>query len=230
MKTLCLPFLAAMCLVLAARGDDVLPQPAPAKRYDTLSAHSPFAPPTGPVAAPVATPPPPPAPAWSDNLTITSLMQTGNVYTATVVEKDTSLRYLIRSDRENPDNQLRLASVNWADKPDAIKVTVAKGTQFGDVHFDPAAATSPGGLGSGLPPGTIRPPAPPANFHPPPGVAATLPNPPGGQPLNTVRGRPVIRAAPPPVTAPAARPVITAPGLPNRPVNKAANDDDDDDD
>ena len=120
----------------SARADDPLPQPAAPKRYDSLAAHSPFAPPTGPAPAPAATPPPPPGPSWSDNLVVTSIMQNGNDYTATVMEKDTSARYLVHPASSARTTRLELATVTWAEKPEAIKVTLRKGNQLGDVHFD----------------------------------------------------------------------------------------------
>ncbi len=220
--------IVALLTVGSARADDPLPQPAAPKRYDALAAHSPFAPPTGPAPAPAATPTPPPGPSWSDNLVVTSIMQNGNDYTATVLEKDTSARYLVRSGVKREDNQLELATVTWADKPEAIKVTLRKGNQLGDVHFD-ASATSTSGTAPGLPPGRV--PAPPVNFHPPPGVPSSVPNPPGGQPPNVVRGRPVIRANPPAIPGGQnARPVVTAPNPIVRAPSKPTGDDDDDDD
>ncbi len=219
---------AALLTAGSARADDPLPQPAAPKRYDSLAAHSPFAPPTGPAPAPVAAPTPPPGPSWSDNLVVTSIMQNGNDYTATVMEKDTSARYLVRSGVKREDNQMELATVTWADKPEAIKVTVRKGSQLGDVRFD-ASATGTSGPAPGIPPGRV--PAPPVNFHPPPGVPGSVPNPPGGPPSNIVRGRPVIRANPPPIPGgQAARPVVTAPNPIVRAPAKSGGDDDDDDD
>ena len=217
----------AVLLAASARADDPLPQPAAPKRYDSLAARSPFAPPTGPAPAAAATPTPPPDPSWSDNLVVTSIMQNGNDYTATVMEKDTSARCLVRSGVAREDNQLELAKVVWADKPEAIKVTLRKGSQLGDVHFD-ASAASTSGPAPGQPPGRV--PVPPVNFHPPPGVPGGLPSPPGGQPQNVVRGRPVIRANPPPIPGDqGARPVITAPKPVIRAPAKSGDDDDDDD-
>ncbi len=230
-RRLLLPCLAGLTLLTggAVRADDALPSPPPNKRYDKLAARSPFAPPTaGPApTAPAATPPP--APSWSDNLTVTSLMQSGNVFFATIMEKDTSARHLIRSDEVDKLTLLELASVRWAATSDAIKVTVSKGTQFADLKFDPSATADGAGSMPGMPPGLApRPgvPNPAANFHPPL-PASTVQTPPGG----IVRGRPVIRANPQP---PPVRPVINAPQGPARvippTVPPAAKDDDDDDD
>ena len=218
---------AALLAAGSARADDPLPQPAAPKRYDALAAHSPFAPPTGPAPAAAATPTPPPGPSWSDNLVVTSIMQNGNDYSATVMAKDTSARFLVRSGIKREDNDLELANVTWADKPEAIKITLRKGTQLGDVHFD-ASAASASVPAPGLP---GRAPVPPVNFHPPPGVPGGLPNPPGGQPPNVVRGRPVIRANPPPIPGgQPGRPVINAPNPIVRAPAKPGGDDDDDDD
>ena len=176
---------------------------------------------------------PPPAPAWSDNLTVTSLMQFGSFYTATVVEKDGSAHYLIRSDSEDPDSHLMLASVRWADKPEAVKVTIRKGTQFGEVRFDPAASSSSGPAVPGAPPSPLRPgvPNPAANFRPPPPSGGPVQSAGGGPPGNAFRGRPVIRANPP---AAPSRPIVTPPAQgANRivaPVATGKNTDDDDDD
>ena len=217
----------ALLAIGSARADDPLPQPAAPKRYDALAAHSPFAPPTGPAPAPVATPTPPPGPSWSDNLVVTSIMQNGNDYTATVLQKDTSARFLVRTGVKREDNDLELATVTWADKPEAIKVTLRKGNQLGDVHFDPTA-TSASGPAPGLP-GRVA--APPVNFHPPPGVPGGALNPAGAPPPNVVRGRPVIRANPPPIPGgQPVRPVVTAPNPIVRAPAKANGDDDDDDD
>lgn len=233
----CLLFcLVGLAFGTSARADDVLPRPAAPKRYEKLAAHSPFAPPTGPVQAAPPPPPPPPGPTWSDNLTVTSLVQNGNLYTATVVEKDSSNHFLIRSDVENADNHMELATVKWADKPDAIKVTVRKGTQFGDVRFDPSATAPSGDGGPAAQPQPFVPPPrpnfpnPAANFRPPPGVPAPAPNMPiRPGPGNIMRSRPIIRSNPP--LAPVVRP-LTATPLPGRalaPVKPSKDDDDDDD-
>ena len=228
--------LAGWLFGVAAHADDVLPQPAPASRYDKLAGHSPFAPPSaGPApVAPTATPPP--GPTWSDNLTVTSLMQIAGVYTATVTEKDGSAHYLVRSDAENPENHLILASVRWADKPDAIKITMRKGTQFGEVRFDPAATTSTGPV-PGAPSGPLgRPglPNPATNFRqPPPAPPSPLAPPPGAAGNNIVRGRPMIRSGPAAAPAPPARPLVSGPAGLGRAATqqvKPAKDDDDDDD
>ena len=226
--------LAALALGVTARADDVLPQPAPAKRYEKLAAHSPFAPPSaGP--APVAPSAPPPGPTWSDNLTVTSLMQVHGVYTATVVAKDAPTKYFVRSDVEDRESHLMVASVRWADQPEDIKVTLRKGTQFGDVHFDPAGSSGGSVASNGPlpPPGRARPNNSAQAFHAPP-LMPPMPSTagPAGGPANTVvRGRPIIRSAPLPGPLPgrpavSRQPVSTRPALPG----KGGKDDDDDDD
>ena len=234
---LSLPWLLGLAGLLlsgrAAHGDDVLPQPAPAKRYEKLAGHSPFAPPSaGPApAAPAATPPP--GPSWSDNLTVTSLMQSGTVYTATVIQKDTSERYLIRSDAEDREHGLILASVRWAEKPESTKVTMRKGTQFGEVHFDPNATAAGPGTGAPVGPGgRLGATNPTANFRPPPSAQAPPAPPPGAPGGNVVRARPMIHANPPGTFTPPARPTVGGPAGLGRAAaqKKAAKDDDDDDD
>lgn len=222
--------LGAVALAAAtARGDDVLPQPASPKRYEKLAAHSPFAPPTAPVqAAPTATPPP--GPSWSDNLSVTSIMQNGNVYFVTVMEKDSPDHYIIRSDTEDETHHLAVASVKWADKADAVKVTLRKGTQFGDVQFDPSALPDTSGAAPAAAPPPVQPMMrpnlnpQPGGLRPPPG----LPAPPQRFPQNNIlRNRPPIRVNP--VPGAPMRNVITPPApMRSAPVKPTSSDDDED--
>jgi hypothetical protein len=207
----------------AARGDDVLPKASPANRYDKMSTHSPFSPPTVAPSAPVTVAAP--TGTWTDKLAVTLLMQNGGVYVATVVDRDSSRHFLVTSDREN-DRQMMLTNVQWGDKNDAPRITIRQGNASGQVAFDPTA----GGGGVSVPqPGgpasMFRPPIPgaanqPVNqgapfFHPPPGGRA-----PGGPitPSAVIR-RPPIPAAPVPVN----------PRIVNGLSQQAADDDDDDD-
>ena len=180
MKTPPAPLVPAVCLTalfllasIAARADDVLPRPADPKRYDRLAAHSPFAPPSARAGRDAS---PRHAAARSvvvRHLTVTTLVQDGKVYSATVLEKDTSLTYLVRSDRiVNPDHALIVASVKWAARPEDITVTLARGKEFGEVRFDPSVVAG-GSSGAGAPSastGRTITPNPVTAFHPPPPI------------------------------------------------------------
>jgi hypothetical protein len=220
------------CLALAvlasgaARGDDVLPKPFPANRYDSMSTHSPFSPPTVAPIAPVTVAAP--TGTWTDKLAVTLLMKEGSIYVATIVDRESAKHYLVTSDKEN-DQQMMLSSVQWGDKNNPPRVTIRRGTLFGLVAFDPTAG---GGGGSASAPQAnfnnpmFRPPIPGSNngapnpgatvFHPPPGGPA------GG------RGGPIMPSA-------VRRPPIPSVPTPVNPrsvngLNQQDTDDDDDDD
>ncbi len=222
----------ALASSVTARADDVLPPPAPAKRYEKLAAHSPFAPPSAGPAPMAPAAPPPPGPTWSENLTVTSLMQVHGVYTVTVAAKDSPTKFFVRSDAEDAESHLMVASVRWADRPEDIKVTLRKGTQFGDVHFDPAA-TSTGSVAAGaspVSPNRVMPGNLPQPFHPPPPMLPTTAGPAGGPANAMTRGRPIIRSAPLPGPPQNSRPVINRQPAATRPALPGSKDDDDDDD
>jgi hypothetical protein len=210
----------ATCLILClvkgstARADDILPKPFPASRYEKMSARSPFSPPT--VAAFVPPVPSAPTVSWSDKLAVTALMEQGGKYFATVVDRDSSQHFLISSDKENNDHEkMMLSSVQWAPKIAQTRVTIRKGTEFGQVAFDPSAAintNSPAIPGSLRPPNAPVPPGP-RPFNPPPGTN-------GGRsmmPSSAIRRGPI--GAPP----------VTPNALNRTPPQTPADDDDDDD-
>jgi hypothetical protein len=206
----------------AARGDDVLPKAFPANRYDKMSTHSPFSPPTAAPVAPVAVAAP--TGTWTDKLAVTLLMQEGSIYVATVVDRESSKHYLVTSEKENAQ-QMMLSSVQWGNKNNPPRVTIRRGTQFGLVAFDPTAG---GGGSASAPPASFnnpmfRPaiPGSPNNGAPNPG-AALFHAPPGGRggpitPSAVIR-RPPIPAVPTPVNPRAVNG-----------VNQQDTDDDDDD-
>jgi hypothetical protein len=210
-------FLAAfLAAAPASRAGDILPKAFPASRYEKLGAHSPFAPPTVVVAGPA--PVIAPTTSWSDKLAITLLTQQGGKYVATVLDRDSSQHFLVDSEQEN-ERHMMLSSVQWADAPNQTRVTIRRGTEFGQVSFDPSASANisapsiPGARGAM---GAIsRPPMPSsATFHPPPGG------------LNGARSPSVIRRPTIPATPPTLAP-RTFPG--NGVVQQPADDDDDDD-
>ncbi len=200
----------------SARADDPLPTSYPVSRYQKMQAHSPFAPPTVPVA-------PTPAVAggaWTDKLAVTSLMQQGGKYVAMVLDRDTEQHFLVTSDKED-EHRLMLSSVQWAPKFGDMRITIRRGTEFGQVTFDPSAGAGAAGSAAGGPGGVRQPPpipgAGPTVFHPPPGLNSA----PGTASPSSIIRRPGIGSVPPPVTAP--RPVTR-----RLPPNGAADDDDDD--
>jgi hypothetical protein len=208
----------ACCLAggTVVRGDDILPAPFPANRYQKMGAHSPFAPPTVAIAVPVAVVAP--VGSWADKLSITSLMEQGGKYVAMVMDRDSSQHFLVSSDQEN-DRKMMLSSVQWADVKNT-RVTIRKGNEFGQLAFDPSASASSNAAPAAVPGGGRgplgRPGLPnPTVFHPPPGASGGL----NGPNSPSIIRRPAIPAAPP-TLAPR-----TFPG--NAP--QAADDDDDDD-
>lgn len=227
-------FAVLLTLACAARaGDDIIPAPFPAARYQKMAQHSPFSPPANAVAAPVVAPVAV-SPGWADKLKVTAIMQIGNRYLATVEDSDTHDHFLVDSDKEN-DRGMVLSGVQWSDKASQMRVTVRHGAEFGQVSFDPNATMLAGGapnmvnngpqnLPNPGPPqipggGVIRPPPAP-NF-------GGLPNPGNpnlpGQNAPGIMRRPVMRSAPPVINTP--RVPLPTPG-----VSPAANPDDDDDD
>lgn len=220
-------FALGLGLLLAAAGaawaDDVLPIAFPAARYQKLSAHSPFSPPT--IAAPVTSAPIAPAGSWSDKLTVTLLMQQGGKYVAMLLDRDSSEHFLVTSDTENNRNMM-LSSVQWSDQLKQTRVTIRKGKEFGQVAFDPNATAAAPSSAPGLP-GAISRPSPvspgpgagPALFHPPPGSVGGR----GPQSPPIVR-RPTISANPPPAIP---TPRIAPGGVAIRPQDDSDDDDDD---
>jgi hypothetical protein len=222
---------AAVLLTLACSaraGDDIIPAPLPAARYQKMAQHSPFSPPANAAAAPVA-PPAPVSPGWADKLKVTAIMQIGNRYLATVEDSDTHDHFLVDSDKEN-DHGMVLSGVQWSDKAAQMRVTVRHGAEFGQVSFDPNASMLAGGAPNTVnnvpqnlpnpgPPqipggGVIRPPPAP-NF----GGQPNFP----GQNTPGIMRRPVMRSNPPNINTPRV-PLPTPGSIPGA----AANDDDDD--
>ena len=194
-----------------ARADDVLPKPFPASRYANM--HSPFAPPT--VAAPAPAMATGPVVSWADKLSVMLLMEQNGQYIATLLDKESAQQFKVSLDPAANNRSIVLSSVQWGDRISETRVTIRRGTELGQVSFDPTATTPSASLTS---PGMIpRPPLPGQNiFHPPPAPNGAM----GAGPATIVR-RPEIPAAP--ITGPRA--------LPNRaPVRPLNSDDDDDDD
>ncbi len=216
-----------------AQADEVLPKAPPASKYVKMAGHSPFAPPTVPVAAPAATPPPP-VPGWADNLTVTMIAQNGVNYMVTVVDAQNSQKHLYLTAEPEHDTQIAVASVKWGvNRDDPPTITLSKGKEFAQVRYE-ANTASPGGAnpaGPGLPiPGGVRNPPQGVSggqaFHPP--LQANT-----GQPANqaapgNVLRRPLIRSQPV-VLPPQLRNGPTPPTAGGRPNPAAPADDDDDD-
>ena len=202
----------------SACADEIAPAPFSAGRYQKMFAHSPFAPPTGPViAAPLV-----PGGLWTDKLAVTAIMQYGSKYIATVLDRDSSQTFLVTSDKVN-DRNMMLSNVQWNNKVDHTRVTIRRGTEFGQVAFDPSANAAPaGGAPGGENPRLPAPPIPGAPiFHPPPGLNS------GPRPLGQAASSRIVRRTPN-TAFPA--PLPTAPGIQRRVTPAQAADDDDDDD
>ena len=224
-------FLASIC---QSRADDVLPKPVPADRYNKMAAHSPFTPPT----TPVATPPPqvaPPPPSWLDKLSVNMLMQDHGVFYATVVDQDSPTHIYLSSDKEDPDSHMAIASVKWDSEnhDETPIITLRRGTDFGQVRYEPGTSSGPGmviqprpGV-SGAAPNNFRVP------QPAPAIPGQLNQPQPTNAANAALRRGPIRAVPQ-APAPGGRPVVL-PGnnpavQPVRPVSPQIKTDDDDDD
>ena len=229
-----LALLWMVVLAPASRGDDILPKAPPASGYAKMASHSPFAPPTAPVAA-QATPPPPPTPGWADNLTVTMIMRDGDKYKVTVVDSQNPQHLYLTSDAD-PATQMAVASIKWgANHDDPPTVTLSKGKEFAQVKYE-SGASSPGGnnqMGGPPIPGAGRNLALGGQslagvqpFHPPlPNIGQS------GNPLpsSSAIRRPIIRApvaaAPPTVARPLGQPNA---GVRPNPALKVDDDDDDD--
>ena len=199
-------------LCLSARAEDVVPQAPAASRYEKMASRSPFAPPT-PVTGLLTSVTAPAGPKWSDNLTVTLITQQGGVSFATIQDKVKNERFLLQSNKEDPEHQLALVGVQWGDLISQTTVMLRHNNEFATVRFDPnATAAAPAanpvpGRGTGVP-GTY----PAAAGTPPPGRLQPPPNPPNLP--GAVQRRGLIRATPT-VTAPAAP---QPPNLIRRPV------------
>ena len=206
--SLVLPLALALAsgVLLPARADDVLPQPAAAGRYQKMADRSPFAPPTLGPATQVA-PPPAPGPKWSDNLTVTLVTQAGGVYYATIQDKSKGEHFLLQSNKEDLDRQLALASVQWGELVSQTTVTLRHNNEFAPVRFDPNAVVTPPVANPGSLParGPVPGTYPAAAGAPLPGRLQPPPNPPGMPP--NVQRRGLIRTTP----------TVTAPSLPSPP-------------
>lgn len=227
--------------------DGVTPKAFPADRYSKMASHSPFAPPT----APIATPPPvapPPQPSFADRLTAISIAVDKGIYMVMVVDQDTQEHNFLRSDRLDA-KQMQIASVRWdanGDKSQVPVITVRKGGLTGQVRYEPttAAAGAPGMGGGPAIPGSVPrlnngavPPA--ARPYTPPIMPGGVPNPvaavPGVPNAPAIPGsRAPIRGPqqvtqPPPATG--GRAVVMPGNQPTvRPGVISPDDDDDDDD
>lgn len=212
-----------------ARADDVIPQAPPASNYAKMASHSPFSPPTAPLAAPAATPPPP-VPGWADSLTAKMIVQDGVQYMVMVVDAQNPDRHLYLTAEPEGETQIAVASVKWgATRDDPPAITLRKGKEFAQVRYDAGAASAAGGnsAGGGPPiPGAVRNPPGAQPFHAPL-QANVVPN--AGQgPSNNLLRRPLIRSQP--AAAPAlGRPGVNPPANGIRPNPALPADDDDDD-
>lgn len=222
------------------RADDVLPTPFPADHFSKMASHSPFTPPT----APIATPPPAPTPqpvSFADKLTVTSLLQRNGVFYAWVIDQDNQHLYLSSEPVTKPD-QIQISSVKGdpaSTANEAPVITLRKGVAFGTVRYEPGSGGASIAGGPGIP-GPPRQGILPGTVLNRPGAAPSLPgsivNP--TAPVNNGIRRPLVIPAPRPQPPPGSggRPVVL-PGTATtlrptvRPgVGAPANDDDDDDD
>jgi hypothetical protein len=199
-----------------AWADDVLPKAFPASRYAKLGAHSPFSPPTAAAAVPMTTAAP--AGSWADKLSVALLMEQGGKYVATVVDRDSAEHFLVTSDGGN-DKNMTLSSVQWGDKPNQTRVTIRKGTEFGQVAFDPNATAASSAAAPMLPGVFPRtPPMAPGVFHPPPAPNVGFNGP----------RTPSVIVRRPPISS--GQPTFNNPRNPLGRVTTQTSDDDDDDD
>ncbi len=236
---------------VCGRADNPIPTAFPPDRYARMAAHSPFTPPTAPVqAAPTA--PPPPKTSFADKLTATNMTEVNSVYEVTVVDPDSTRHIYVRSDGEDPETHLRIASVKWPqinrDEPGAREtpiITITKGTESAQLRYEPGGGGGGAGMSGAMPmngagaqprpfiPGNagVRPPGAPAIPGNTTGNVAVAP-PPGVPPGGPRRAMP-IRAFPP-ASAPAAQnPVLPGGNATTQPLRRGVvtkPDDDDDDD
>lgn len=232
-RTVLLAALVIAGFVSRARADDPLPKPILPDHYNKMAAHSPFAPPTDAPKAQAAATPPPQASAF-DKLSATMLMQVDGVYSVTIVDPDSPEHLYLTSSAVDEKSQMKIASVKWdpVSGQEEPTITLSKGTQFGQVRYEP---TSGGAAGTGPRP---QNPMLPTGFRPnvPPTSVPGLPNPGAPAAANNALRRGPIRAAPAPGPAPGGtgRPVVlpgesrTAAPLRTGPQVKTDDDDDDD--
>ncbi len=141
------------------------PGAEPLSRYQQMIERSPFA-----LASEAA---PPAAPAdnngFTKDLVLTGVVRLNEGAYVTVESKDHNQRFSLRTGAS--DGEITLVSVAWADGVGKTKATLQRGTEFGTIGFDEAAAAAaPAPNNPGAPPAANAPA--PGNAQPqlPPGV------------------------------------------------------------
>ncbi|XHR27283.1 MAG: hypothetical protein ACFUZC_15200 [Chthoniobacteraceae bacterium] len=128
----CLALLAVACL----RAEDQSPQPGaePISRYQAMIERSPFA-------LATETAPPIPAPenaGFTKDLVLTGAVRLNGGRYITVESKDHNQRFSLKNGESY--NEISLVSVAWSDAAGKTKATLKKGSEFGIIGFDDAAA------------------------------------------------------------------------------------------
>jgi len=165
MKTLCFFLLAIPCVAPASDGS-AKPSAEPIARYQAMIDRSPFA-----LATESA---PAPAPAenagFAKDLVLTGAVRLSSGEYITIASKDKSQQFSLRTGETR--NDIALVSVAWSDSVGKTRATLKRGTEYGIVSFDEAAARA--GAAVAAPPGPPPQGAPPfsPNGQPllPPGV------------------------------------------------------------
>jgi len=163
----------AMTPSLYAGDKSTKPDTEPISRYQAMIDQSPFA-----LATETAPPPPPPENVgFTKDLVLTGAVRLNGSEYITVESKDHNQRFSLKTG--DTYNEISLVSVTWSDGVGKTKATLKKGTEFGTIAFDEAAARTSSMApqpGNGNPGGGSQGPQPPANS---PGNAQQPPQPPG---------------------------------------------------
>lgn len=170
---------------IAAADPAVLPENPEFDRYEEMLRQSLFAPVTV-----VQVAPPEEKPPWSASLFISGVLKIGATQAATVENRDTGERYMLKSGVEGPQG-LSLASIQYSQNVGQSEVTIRRGSEFATLKFDQAQAVEPlvsqptnleealrnrAQIGSGMPSATMPQAMPQAMPHSqPPGNSGAPP-------------------------------------------------------
>lgn len=161
-KTLCFFLLALSCV---ARASEKAPLVEPLSRYQAMIERSPFALATEGAPVPAATD----NAGFTKDLVLTGAVRLSNGEYITIASKDQTQRFGLMTGETY--NGITIASVTWSDAVGKTKVTLKRGTEYGTISFDEAAARGgaagatpaegtppvPGNGQAALPPGMISP-------------------------------------------------------------------------
>ena len=162
MKTLCFFLLAVLC-VASASEKSAKPSAEPIARYQAMIERSPFA------LATESTPPPVAADnaGFTKDLVLTGAVRLSNGEYITIASKDHNQSFALQTGATY--NDISLVSVAWSDAVGKTRATLKRGTEYGTISFDEAAARAgaiapvSGGVAVAsqtLPPGSNPPPNP----------------------------------------------------------------------